>query len=202
MTLDSSDSTTATSTEAPTTNEPELRFGSYVRRLRRAAGVRPVELAKRMGVDDWHWARVESGSRPPTPPSTWGALLDIGADEHELRVLAERYWAERAGRRRGRRADTERGTFAPGHPHSSTWDDLPWEEDDWCWYVVTHQPDGLSQEEVALLTGWSHAKVRSIEESALAKLRRDPDARELFESLLLACQERDLMLHAALAESE
>jgi hypothetical protein len=178
----------------------EVSFGSYVRRLRRSAGILSGDMARRLGISGAHYARVELGSKAPLAPDGWGPFVTIGAEEAVLRNLVDQYRAERAGRTAGRPSRAERETFPPGHPRSSSWEDLAWEEDDWCWYAVAHHPDGLSQEEVALLTGWSPARVRAVEESALCKLREDPLARELFESVLLMHQHRDEMRNAALTE--
>jgi transcriptional regulator with XRE-family HTH domain len=177
-----------------------VSFGSYVRRLRRSAGVLSGDMAQRVGVSAAHYARVELGSKAPLGPDAWQAFIALGAEAAVLQALTDQYRAERAGRTTGRPSRAEREAFPAGHPRSSTWEDLAWGDDDWCWYAVAHHPDGLSQEEVALLTGWSPARVHAVEESALRKLRKNPLARELFETVLFMHQHRDEMRHAALSE--
>lgn len=46
-----------------------------------------------------------------------------------------------------------------------------WEDDDRCWYVVAHHPEGLSHREIAELMDVSINTVMNIERAALEKLR-------------------------------
>jgi transcriptional regulator with XRE-family HTH domain len=199
MMLDPSPCVAADTAGAPPALDSDRSFGSYVRRLRRAAGILSGDMARRLGISGAHYASVELGSKAPLALDAWGPFIAIGAEEAVLRGLVDQYRAERAGRTTGRPSRAERETFPPGHPRSSSWEDLTWEDDDWCWYAVAHQPDGLSQEEVALLTGWSAARVRAVEESSLRKLRENPLAREHFESLLFLHQHCDEMRHVTLS---
>ena len=47
----------------------------------------------------------------------------------------------------------------------------PWEEDDRCWYVVAHHPNGITLDDCASLMNISRERVRQIEAEALGKLR-------------------------------
>lgn len=179
-------------------SEAEITFGNYVRQLRSLKKLHAQELAARIGVSAAYVARVELGYRAPFCREHWAALVALGADARVLEVLSDAYIEERAGRTAGRPTREEKTRVPDGAPRSSTWEDLPWEEDDWCWYAVAHHPDGLSRDQIAVLTGWSAKRVEDLEQSALAKLARDKDAREALESLKLLHSHRDGMLHAAM----
>jgi len=160
-------------------HEP-MTFGSYIRERRQRAGLTMSDLATRVGVSSSHYGRVEVGEKAPLPQDRWHPLLQLGADASVLRRLADDY---RRARRDGRRprAKSQRDAVAPGLPGSSSWDKLPWEDDDWCWYAVACHPGGLTIEEVAALTGLSSERVRQIEQEALAKLAVEPSAVEAME---------------------
>lgn len=66
-----------------------------------------------------------------------------------------------AGRRRN---------IPAGHPKALSWDVLPWEEDDWAWYVVAHQ-GALTLDRIADLMGLDEKRVRQIEAKVIEKLR-------------------------------
>lgn len=173
-----------------TTDEPKT-FGMYVRRIRLRGGLTSQEMADRLEVCMPHYVRVELGRKAPPLPEKWGPFVAIGADAEVLRTLYDRFY-EGGGRRKHKLSDSAKRDIAAGHPSSSSWTDLTWEEDDWCWYAVENHPEGLSQDQISALTGWAPSTVEAIELSALRKLKRKPEAREAFESLLLLlqCKER------------
>jgi transcriptional regulator with XRE-family HTH domain len=189
----------ATLESRPLTVSEPVTFGSYVRSLRERAGLITPTMARSMGVGVPHYVRIEANRKAPFPPHKWAPLLELGADEEQLHALSAAYWKSRGGRTSGRRLDNDRMAVPPGHPRSVTWDKLPWEQDDWCWYAVAHHADGLAQDQVAALTGWSVHRVDQLEKSALAKLRNRRGAREALECLELLHQHRDQMLQVALA---
>lgn len=79
----------------------------------------------------------------------------------ERLVLLPTHPPRGAGRRRN---------IPAGHPKALSWDLLPWEEDDWAWYLVSHHV-GMSSDQVAEVMGLSEVRVRQIEATVLEKLR-------------------------------
>jgi transcriptional regulator with XRE-family HTH domain len=188
-------------TAVESANAPEREantFGAYIRSVRERANASAHALAKRIGVSLAHYVRVELNRKAPVTPDRWGPLLDLGAAPETLHALKAAYWNERAGRTSGRPTPQDRASVPSGYPRSSTWEKLRWEDDDWCWYAVAHHPDGLSQDQISQLTGWSPHRVDQLEKSALAKLRNRAGAREALECLELLHHHRDRMLHVAL----
>jgi hypothetical protein len=188
---------TATESANPSVEEATT-FGAYIHAMRQRADVSAPVLAERIGIGLPHYVRVELNRKAPFSPDKWPALIELGAELEKLHALTAAYWEVRGGRTSGRRRDKGRLTVPAGHPRSSSWEGLPWEEDDWCWYAVAHHPDGLSQDQIAALTGWSQQRVDEIEKSALAKLRKGKGAREALECLELLLQHRDRTLHVSL----
>jgi transcriptional regulator with XRE-family HTH domain len=185
---------------APEAMQPseECTFGSYLRAMRRRAKMSAPTLAKQLVVSLSYYVRVEQGTRAPFGEDRWESLLAIGADAEQLRALSVDYWADRAGRTTGRPTAQDRLCVPPGQPRSSTWEELDWEDDDWCWFVVAHHPDGLTHDQISALTGWSPNHVDQLERSALAKLARHKEALEALGCLELLHQHRDGMWNAAL----
>jgi transcriptional regulator with XRE-family HTH domain len=176
--------------EAPST--ALQTFGSYIRSVRLRIGVESKEMAERIGVDPAHYVRVELGRKKPFSPERWAPFIAIGADLRVLHSLFLRHGADGAVRSRGKPSRVSRRQIAPGRPGSASWEDLSWNDDDWCWYAVQNHPDGLSNEEVSLLTGWTCTVVEEIEQSALAKLSvlsESCDAFDMLETLLQAHDE-------------
>jgi broad specificity phosphatase PhoE len=64
-------------------------------------------------------------------------------------------------------------TALPGQPRSWTWDLLPWEDDEWAQEWVARHPGGGTLEEVGAALGVVRERVRQVEESAMAKFRRE-----------------------------
>jgi hypothetical protein len=184
--------------EATSPEPQETTFGVYVRALRQRAQVPAPAFARQIGVSLPHYVRVELNRKAPFTPDRWTPLLELGAEPETLHALTDAYWKARAGRTMGRPTGQDRLSVSAGHPRSSTWENLRWEKDDWCWYVVAHHPDGLTQDQVSELTGWSPHRVDQLERSALAKLGKRQGAREALECLELLYQHRDGMWRAAL----
>ncbi len=65
-----------------------------------------------------------------------------------------------------------------GHPQSVSWTRDTWENDDHAWYVVMHQPDGLTLEQIGAVMGLGFERVRQIEQEALDKLRQLAEIRQ------------------------
>lgn len=158
----------------------QVSFGPYIRALRERAGLRIAEMASRSGVSASHYGRIECGDKAPIDSTRWTPLTDIGADRRILEELVQQYKLDRRAARRSRHK-AERDAVAVGQPGSASWDELTWEDDDWCWYAVSCHPSGLTIEEVGALTGLSAERVRQIELEALAKLAVEPGAVEAME---------------------
>jgi hypothetical protein len=135
-------------------------------------------MAERVGVSSSHYNRIELNEKAPLDSTRWGPLIDIGANATTLAALEQKYRAKRKPRGRPRAAVTR---APPGQPGSRTWDTLPWEKDDWCWYAVACHPDGLTLEQVGALMGCMPERIRRIELDALAKLALAPEAVEAME---------------------
>jgi len=166
-------------TRDATRHVPEA-FGPYIRTLRERAGLLIAEMASRCGVSASHYGRIECGDKAPLDETRWSPLLEIGAEHALLNELLQDYMRARRASRRSR-SRHDRDAIAAGHPGSSSWDDLPWEEDDWCWFATTCHPNGLTIEQVGALTGLTSERVRQVEMEALAKLAVEPDAVEAME---------------------
>jgi transcriptional regulator with XRE-family HTH domain len=157
------------SVHAAESHVASVTFGGYIRELREHAGLSLRKAAARLLVTKSHYAHVELGTRAPFGPERWGGLAQLGADPALLESLRNRYWdARRLARPPAR---DERARVPPGHPGSASWEELPWEDDDWSWYVVAHHPDGLTTEQVGDVMGISAERVRQIEAHALATMR-------------------------------
>jgi transcriptional regulator with XRE-family HTH domain len=178
-------------------SEPRT-FGAYIRALRERAGVIVPALARRMEVSSSYYVRVELNRKAPFTQDKWAPLLELGAAPERLHHLSMVYWDERAGRTRGRPTPQDRARVPPGHARSTTWEKLQWDDDDWCWYAVAHHPEGLTQDQISQLTGWTPHRVDQLEKSALEKLRKRKGAREALECLELLHQHRERILHVAL----
>lgn len=163
-----------------TVSQDTHSFGKYIRALRQHAALKLTEMASLCGVSPSHYGRIESGDKAPIDPTRWASLMDIGADRRLLEDLLAEYKRDRRAARRSRRK-AERDAVPPGKPGSSSWEDLSWEDDDWCWYAVSCHPDGLTIEEIGALTGLSAERVRQIEIEALAKLEVEVGAVEAME---------------------
>lgn len=75
-----------------------------------------------------------------------------------------------APHRPSRRAGTALG-IPKGHPGAMSWYTDEWDDDDACWYVVQHHPDGITLEQIASLMACSLANVQRIEQTAIAKMQ-------------------------------
>ena len=169
-----------TQADASERRETFETFGSYARALRERADMAIAHMATRMGLSASHYNRIELGEKAPLASTRWSALVEVGADPHVLEMFAHKFRTEREERKRSR-FRREREAVTPGHPGSSSWDELPWEEDDWCWYAIACHPHGMTTEEVAALTGCTAERIRQIELEALKKLAVEPAAVEAME---------------------
>jgi len=152
-------------------------FGACIRTLRKRAGLSLTEMAARVGVSVSHYHRIEFDEKAPLDSTRWGPLIELGADDSTLTTLEQRFRTARNVQRRSRRL-AERTAVRPGLPGSASWDELSWDEDDFCWYAVVCHSHGLTIEQVAALTGYTAERVRQIEKEALAKLATEPEAVE------------------------
>ncbi len=67
------------------------------------------------------------------------------------------------------RSAARRQSIPAGLPKALSWDVLPWEYDDYAWYVTSVHA-GLTSEQVAELIGISNTRVQQLEIEALEKL--------------------------------
>lgn len=172
-------------------------FGAYIRVLRERSGMAIPRMAERVGLSASHYNRIELGEKAPLDATRWGALVDIGAKSSVLALLEQKYRATRKPRGRPKALVLR---AAPGQPSSASWDTLPWEQDDWCWYAVTCHPGGLTLEQIGALMGCTPERVRKIEAQALAKLAVEPGAVEAME--VIEDRDHELAIWTLAADSE
>lgn len=116
-----------------------------------------------LAIEGMGEARPETTRITEVRPATIRARRRKGYPEHL--ATAQVHFRRGAARRIG---------IPDGHPKSFSWEHLPWEEDDWAWYVVAHQKS-LTSEKVAAIMGISSTRVEQIENVALDKLRAGLD---------------------------